>query len=496
MRALAAAALVLAATTACAEAPRTAPPPEPRPAATQAPGAASGNAGAQAATQGPQAASYGLTGAVGYAVIDARTGERLAALEAATPFAPASVAKAPTALYALERLGLDHRFATTARALGPIEGRRILGDLALVGGGDPELDSADLAALARDAAQAVARVEGGLVVRAGPVAPLIDADQPERAAYNPAVAALNLNFNRVRLRWTRDGAVALLAQSDRHSPETRAVRLETAPKECGCPALAYAADARGEGWRVREGALSGDGALWLPVRAPAAYAADVFRTAAEGAGMVFGAAAAEGAGGAAAEGATVARRLSRPLEEIVVDMLDHSTNLTAEVLGIAATREGGETGSGMAASAAAMNRWAAGRLEAPLDAEIAFDNHSGLSARSRVSPRRMAELLAAAYRADPAGFAALLPRHAFDEEAPEGAVAHAKTGTMDFVRGLAGYVFTPSGRVLAFAYFANDMARRDATPEIDGSRIGARTWRNRAVTLESALLADWTRRFD
>lgn len=135
----------------------------------------------------------------------------------------------------------------------------------------------------------------------------------------------------------------------------------------------------------------------------------------------------------------------------------------------------------------------AGRLDAPADGEIALVNHSGLSDDSRLSPRRMAALLSAE-RDGP--LPDLLPEHALAEDAAAGASARAKTGTMDFVRGLAGYLDAPSGRRLAFAYFANDLEARAATPEIDGRRAGARAWRNRAVALERALLAEWSRRFD
>jgi len=71
----------------------------------------------------------------------------------------------------------------------------------------------------------------------------------------------------------------------------------------------------------------------------------------------------------------------------------------------------------------------------------------------------------------------------------------AKTGTLDFARGLAGYAVTPSGRRLAFAYFANDLDRRAAAPG-PGRPAGARGWRNRAVRLERALLRGWLNRFD
>jgi D-alanyl-D-alanine carboxypeptidase/D-alanyl-D-alanine-endopeptidase (penicillin-binding protein 4) len=71
-----------------------------------------------------------------------------------------------------------------------------------------------------------------------------------------------------------------------------------------------------------------------------------------------------------------------------------------------------------------------------------------------------------------------------------------KTGTLDFVRGLAGYAATPSGRRLVYAWFANDLARREATRGMGRRPPGALSWRNRAQALERALLRGWVTRFD
>jgi D-alanyl-D-alanine carboxypeptidase/D-alanyl-D-alanine-endopeptidase (penicillin-binding protein 4) len=67
----------------------------------------------------------------------------------------------------------------------------------------------------------------------------------------------------------------------------------------------------------------------------------------------------------------------------------------------------------------------------------------------------------------------------------------AKTGTIDFARGLAGYIVLPTGRRLAFAWFANDLDRRVA----GRSQQAARAWRNRATALERELLRSWASRW-
>jgi D-alanyl-D-alanine carboxypeptidase/D-alanyl-D-alanine-endopeptidase (penicillin-binding protein 4) len=81
-----------------------------------------------------------------------------------------------------------------------------------------------------------------------------------------------------------------------------------------------------------------------------------------------------------------------------------------------------------------------------------------------------------------------------------GAEAMAKSGTMDFACGLAGYLTGKSGRRLAFAVFVLDREKRTALDASLDRRIlaptpGARNWLGRARVLENALLKSWRARF-
>jgi D-alanyl-D-alanine carboxypeptidase/D-alanyl-D-alanine-endopeptidase (penicillin-binding protein 4) len=461
--------------------------------------AAAASAPWAAAARGATAANEaGLSGSLGFIALDVVSGATLDGLNADVGFAPASVAKVPTAMFALETLGPDWRFETRVIARGRLEDRWLRGSLALVGGGDPELDSADVATLAEQASGVVARIEGPVGVEAGPVVPMIDDSVPPQAAYNPSVAGLNLNYNRVWLTWARDKgrlSHAMEAHAAGWSPEVRSVALALEGDDCGCPPFLHEADAAGERWRVRQSLLAGQGGVWLPVRDPAPYAEDVFRSALRRAGVAIEQGPPPQDGGSV----VVARRHGRPLPAVLRDMLDFSTNLTAEAVGRAAAAARGVAAVDLAQSAAAMNLWAAERAGfAPGDG-FALANHSGLSPDSRVTPRRMAELVRAAALSADGALAKLLPEHPVDEKnarAPKGSVVLAKTGTLDFVRGLSGLAVTASGRSIAFAYFANDLARRDATRGgAGGPPPGARPWRNRAVTLERKLVREWLTRY-
>jgi D-alanyl-D-alanine carboxypeptidase/D-alanyl-D-alanine-endopeptidase (penicillin-binding protein 4) len=70
--------------------------------------------------------------------------------------------------------------------------------------------------------------------------------------------------------------------------------------------------------------------------------------------------------------------------------------------------------------------------------------------------------------------------------------AVAKTGTLNFVSGLAGYAEAPGGRRMVFAIFCADMERRAGIPEEQRERPpGARSWAARARILQSRLIERW-----
>jgi D-alanyl-D-alanine carboxypeptidase/D-alanyl-D-alanine-endopeptidase (penicillin-binding protein 4) len=77
---------------------------------------------------------------------------------------PASNEKLITALGVLQILGADTRLQTTVMRSGPVQGGVLQGDLVLIGGGDPLLDMASFANLAKGVkAAGVSRVAGRLV---------------------------------------------------------------------------------------------------------------------------------------------------------------------------------------------------------------------------------------------------------------------------------------------------------------------------------------------
>lgn len=67
----------------------------------------------------------------------------------------------------------------------------------------------------------------------------------------------------------------------------------------------------------------------------------------------------------------------------------------------------------------------------------------------------------------------------------------AKTGTLNFARGLAGYL-EKGGRKYAFAILSADLAARADIPMAERERPrGAKTWLGKARRQEQAVLRHW-----
>lgn len=438
-------------------------------------------------------AQSGVSGQVSFALRDLGSGAELDGHRAGLAQPPASVAKAPTALYALSALGGGFRFETRVVATGRVAQGRVQGDLYLVGGGDPTLDTDALADLAGQlAARGIFGVTGRayVVETALPAIPEIDPDQPEHVAYNPAISGLNANFNRVHFQWSRSGgryATQMIARSARRAPAVGGIGVALVDR--ARPVFRYRSVEGRDQWSVAARALGQNGARWLPVRTPALYAGEIFRLVGQEHNLrlpPFTVAR------RLPRGTVVATRSSAPLQSLLVGMLRHSTNLTAEVAGLRATLARGERVSRLSQSGRAMTDWLGQRYGL---SDTRLENHSGLTTESRTTAAEMVALLHLAAREGPfGGMLKQVPLSAEEgkKAAMPGVEVRAKTGTLNFARGLAGYL-TVDGRRLAFAYFASDLSRRQ--PGGDERPAGAASWRRRALLLEAALLRHWARSY-
>jgi len=417
----------------------------------------------------------------GYAVIDAASGDVLESRNPDQGFPPASTAKLPTMVAALSVLGPTYRFTTQLFARGRLKAGTLHGDLVLAGDGDPLLTAGDLRALAiRMKDIGIRRLDGHfLYASALPVIAEVEPAQPATAPYNQGVGGLNIEFNRVLL--TRPDGM----QADAFTTPPEALPLIPGTPDNGSP---------GDNPEISE----------MPVRAPGRLAALLLRrfAAAEGIALPTPVPGAPPAGAV-----SLAQIRSQPLIEIARAGLEYSNNMVAEVIGLAASRALGSGAETLRASADTLGI----RLEHDIAGlhrfATALANHSGLSTQSRMSPVQMTAILkyALEQRFDGWRFDTLLTpggarsnlRGRFRD--PDTAFrVWAKSGTMRYIKGLAGYLDAHSGRRLIFALFVHDPAKR-AVLENDPERYGPRAraastdWRNRTDAFEASLIARWTR---
>jgi len=403
------------------------------------------------------------------------SGRTLYARDAGRAFRPASTMKLVTTAAALDALGSDARLRTTVETAGRLDGLgRVLGDVYLVGRGDPELTRVALEEMAEGlAASGVRRIEGRLVGHEG-------AFTGERYGsawtwedlawgYGAPVSALSFADNLVAARLRpgeREGDPAVLDASP--APDGAL----TLSSSVTTAAAGTAEDVRLEreigSDRVR---LSGSlplGGEWdgeLAVTEPARHAATTFAA-------VLAAKSIRVTGGVAttreplpAGARVLAAHDSPPLADIVRAVNKESQNLHAEMLlrlvGLKQKGEG-SVAKGHEAVVELLDR-----LGVPHDGWNLVDG-SGLARTDLVTPRGLAALLAAMDRHPAAtAFRDSLPVAGRDgtlENRMRGTPAEgnvmAKTGTLSLVNALAGYVTTARDERLAFVVLVNNHAAR------------------------------------
>jgi len=475
---------------------------------------------------------------LGVVLFDEATGTILAQHGADRPFIPASTTKVTTALAALEILGPGHRFATTLLATGQVADGTLHGDLFLHGGGDPTLSSDGLRALVAGLRHAgIRRLDGAFFFDDSlyPRAPEIDPQQPESAQYNPAVSALSVNYNRVELRWQRNAqgrhSTKLLSPADGGALPVRGIATGTLDAALD-PRIDFVFAAEPSPRWLMSQHLSAKGSAFLPVKGdPGPVVAELLATLAAQSGVTLPAAQ---RGTRPPEAREIARHESPPLSEVVTGLLRYSNNLTAELTGLAASRQ--LTGAGLALNESAhrLAAWWQDRLPETSFAGFVAANHSGLSSVTRHTPRQMAAVLrhGSARTGSGVRLQDVLPareggddlrraREGSDDDRPardandgrpardandDGRPARdatpggrilAKSGTLLYADGLVGFLTTRRGRELGFVILLTDAgarARLDAGRDrrIAASPPEATDWTGRAKALERDLIARWS----
>jgi serine-type D-Ala-D-Ala carboxypeptidase/endopeptidase (penicillin-binding protein 4) len=456
---------------------------------------------------------------VGYLVVDAKSGQVLESRQPKEPFVPASTIKVASTVAALVVLGHEHRFYTELLTTGVISNGTLAGDLFLKGGGDPMLTSDEFEAMAQQLkAKGVTKVNGRFVYdsSAYTTAKAIDADYEESASYNPGIAALSVNFNVLQLKWERekkgDARFRFSAQTDNHELDIDYLKAErAAPGTTGPYGLAYKDDPKSPTWMVIPSKRP-KGEIRVPVKQPDFNAAFVFRKAAEKHGISMPVPVA----GTAPEGANVVhRQMSKPMPDIVYRTQRFSNNMAAEMLALAAARKLSGKTLDLAGAGTVLAAWYKEKVTGVDWAGVNLRNGSGLSKDSRISPEQMVAILRYARTLTFGNqiYADLLRRYHIgkvesDEEygQDEGARGEgkekngkragevkAKTGTVNYSRGVVGYLHTSKGRDVVFAVYISDYKQREVMQKNNQAwkEPPVRWWLSRSGQMQRSIVKRW-----
>jgi serine-type D-Ala-D-Ala carboxypeptidase/endopeptidase (penicillin-binding protein 4) len=394
---------------------------------------------------------------------------------------PASTLKLVTTWVALNRLGPGFRWRTDALASGAIRQGTLEGHLALRGSGDPALVVENLWLLVqRIRGFGIRAIRGDVLLDRSAFAPVVvdpeSFDGAELRAYNVGPDALLVNFKAVTFDFVPD-------------PASGTARIVVTPALAGAriPQAVRGVDGPCGDWRAR---LQGDfstelapafrGAYPLDcgtrswhvnLLEPTAYFEAVFRAMWEGGGGTWSGHAVDAA--VPADARPVANFESRTLPEVIRDINKFSNNVMARQLFLTLGRSDPaatpavEPATAARAAAAVRETLAAQGLVMP---ELVLENGSGLSRNERIAPANLASLLESAWRSPLAPeFISSLPLTGVDGTARKRTAAagnaHIKTGMLNGVRAIAGYVQAGSGRhyvIVAIINHANAGAAQAA----------------------------------
>ena len=435
------------------------------------------------------AATGAAAAQVGVVAIPVAGGPPLLEWNGARALNPASTIKLLSTYVALNVLGPEHRWVTTAHLAGRLTDGVLEGDLVLRGGGDPKLVVEDLTEfIRRMRAAGLREIRGDLVIddalfdlRAEPGQPIDgDASQP----YNVAPHAALMNFKSVRVVVRPAGNAAKIVLD----PPLADVRLvnELSVQAGACQPGSLALWVRDvaaqtepgstEGASIRVGGryfpACGEQGVYAAVLSHRDFIHGFFKAAWQTAGGVIRGKTRVETGAAATLSVWQRWESPRALWEISQDINKFSNNvMTRQVLlGASATPTAPATPRRMRE---AVQRWLESR--GLLFPELVIDNGSGLSREERISAASLARLLVHAAGSTHADlFRITLPQVGIDgtmrarlQRHPLAGRAWIKTGSLRDVKAIAGYVDASSGRRYAVVMIINGEKILGAQPAQD-----------------------------
>lgn len=409
---------------------------------------------------------------------DAATGAARLSHQAQTPLNPASVMKLLTTFSALELLGPGYTFRTPVFLGGPIKDGALQGNLYIQGGGDPKLTTEQLWLLLRRVqGLGISSIAGDIVLDHSAFAPIAhdpaEFDGEPLRAYNASADALLINFKSVFLRFVPN-APSQTALIHMEPPLAGValqpnVPMQTSDGDCGDYRTQLKADFSNPAYIRFNGAYKsgcGEKTWTLAYAEPASYATRAVQGVWQNMGGQLTGRVRSGLVPAGV--APSFEHSSQPLAELIRDINKFSNNVMTQQVFLTLGRKAGEAATQIGARQALQTWWnnRFGSQDAPQ-----LDQGSGLSRQQRISAQALVHLLQAAYQSPlMPEFMASLPMSGVDGTLRSNASSisrgqtHLKTGSLQGVVALAGYVHPPNGKPQIVVVLINHPNAQAARP--------------------------------
>ncbi|MFM1910979.1 MAG: D-alanyl-D-alanine carboxypeptidase/D-alanyl-D-alanine-endopeptidase [Pseudomonadota bacterium] len=410
------------------------------------------------------------------------TPQALLTYQADVPRNPASVMKLVTSYAALDLLGPSYRWKTQFYGLNLPQQGKLQGGLWVKGSGDPALNTAHLAEVAGELQQKfnLNEICCEILLDNSAYAPQnFDAaafDGKPYRAYNAPAEALMVNQQAIRLQLIPSNEKVTVVAYPNWSLLIKRIDIKPIAGDCG--------DWKNGLQIKREGrvlSLSGE----YPVSCGDKYL-DVNWQGAEYVGGLFYSAWEQAGGRWTQSDKTQIRLLNVPenavlltehtsptLAEILREMNKTSNNVMARALYLSLSRvnDASQVAS-TAKSEQVLKTWLQGK---GLNfSELVLENGAGLSRQERISASHLGVLLGDAFRSPfMAELSAALPIYGVDgslskrKDSGLYGRAHLKTGSLENVRSIAGYVLDAKGRYWSVVFIANGVKAGATKPAQD-----------------------------
>ena len=414
---------------------------------------------------------------IGIQVVDLDDGKTVFSINEAKPMSPASTMKLVTTRAALDLLGPNHRWITEIYYDGEIRQGKLFGNLYLLASGDPTMSIEKLwRLLSHIKASGITTIDGDVIIdRSVYRIPSHDPaafDQRPTKTYNVGPDAFLLGENKIQITvdTNSDSSPAPLFIFPNLGKLKLESKVELREGKCGQPKIE--AGLSGDVISVK-GVLPRDCGLLsyeVSLFSTKDFSELVFRELWESGGSTLSGTISEAL--IPRESKFLTSFSSEPLAEAIRKINKESSNSLARLLYLALAPEKIYENSEQD-SESAIRAWA-NKKNMYTDG-LVFDNGSGLSRSERLSPLFLSKVLADAWR-DPfsSEFISSLSIPGVDgtlrNRLTQSAVmerAHLKTGLLNEVRSIAGYLNHPSGHTFSVVVIINGPHRNNRMETID-----------------------------